>query len=220
MPRALWAACGLLVLAGCGRSDPTAGSRAPVHGVVPPIQPEPSPAWNQLLEEPAGPTLYAGQPVEAWVEQFQAADPAGRAQAATALGQMGKPGFRPLLEGMKSQSDDTRILALQAVTEEVLTAPDHRPQTFPLLLGMLADRNPEIRRQAADRLAWFFGPEHLGPGGPSAELFKAVQALRYLMKNDPEASVRQVAESAIHAITSRVTGRPVAGSPDDPKLPF
>lgn len=201
----------LLALAGCSRSsDSDNPNQRRVNGVVPPIQPERNPAWDNapVQTEP----VYESQPLSVWVEQFnRPEDEAMRVKAATVLGQLGKQGFPPLLEAMKSTSDDGRLLALQSVTKETLA--EHQKETWPLLRDMLSDPNPAIRKQAADRIAWY-GKENL------AALKESVRLLRLMAKNDPDLQVRQVAESAINQITYVYTGRPVAGSPDDPKLPF
>jgi HEAT repeat protein len=210
--RWLWLAAFLICLAGCSKSSRNAPGQERVNGMVPPIQSEPNPGWDQAARQ-APEVLYEGQPLSVWVEQFQQTTSADRAKAAQVLGQAGEEGIKPLLEGLKSNSEDLRLLALQSVTQTALTHPERQADTMNLLLGMLSDRNVDIRKLAVDRLGWY-GKSDLGL------VKKVVEVLRYTAKNDPAVEVRDVAESALRNITFAVTGKPVAGSPDDPKLPF
>jgi hypothetical protein len=200
----------MVVALGCSKGSDSSARRYPDRGG--PADLAESAGAAPANPEPLAEPVYQGQPLSHWVEQFnQPEDSTTRANAAQALGQLGEEGFPPLLRAMQGNSDEARVLALQAVTKEMLV--EHQAETMPLLRRMLADNNATLRKQAAERLSWY-GVKDL------PALKENVRLLRELAQNDPQPEVREVANGALRSITSAYTGKPVAGAPDDPKLPF
>ena len=187
------------LLAGCSRKqDPLAkGFPEPVAG-----------AWatNPAAPPPYDPVFLEQQSADL-AEQLKGPDPVARAQAATQLAQLGKPGFDELVKGMESPVEDVRVVSLQSVPRRELV--ENHSKTIPLLLRMATtDPNPEVRRGAASRLGWY---------GKAGE--RVIPQLQQIARNDPDAGVRQTAEIAIIGIVEVLTGKPISGGPDDPKTP-
>jgi HEAT repeat protein len=189
--------CLLLLPAGCSRKSPPAAiNRATGAAAAAPS------AAGAGAEGPAAVAggVYEGRAAPEWGERLvQTQSQAMRDKAAIALAQLGEQGYPHLLAGMRSDSDAVRLASVRAISKAMLLA--HQNEMIPLLMRMLKDPEPMIRRAAAGQLRSF---------GKAGEI-----ALRDLMemaadKNEsPE--VRQVAKASAEQIRNPKAREPAGG---------
>jgi len=182
---------------GCSRrAAPVATVRGPASsagpGNVVPATTQPW-AWDPSAVSPNS------KPVAEWGQQLlEARDPAARARAAVALGQLGDQGYPSLLKGMQSDSEVTRRVSLQSLPRQEMVK--HEREMLPVLAILLRDADPEIRRAAVSRISWFGKASH-----------PYVTSLQHLARNDPEGNVRAAADTALIAIQEAMIGKAVTG---------
>lgn len=184
MRTALFFLAALFLSVGCARKAP------PPLVVAPQTQSGPAvtmPLGNGPGGGVAAEPVYQGRTVQQWGTQLENRDPVKRSQASFALSRLGKPGAVALLRGMRNSSETVRLVSLQAATKDQML--QRRDESMSLLLSMLKDPNPDIRRAAAARLAWY-----------DKDSASALPALARLAKTDDDPAVRGAAESAIASI--------------------
>src|SRR5262249_50049040 len=131
-----------------------------------------------------------------WLTDRQNADK--RFQASKALENMGAAAAPYLLDALRNGKEpEVRLAAMEALTPASM-APIEKP-LCDQLLELLKDRNPEVRAQAASRLAWFdhtskTSPE---PGYKSDERLMALQAQYHF---DSDANVRLAARTSLLSV--------------------
>ena len=189
MSRTLATLAALVCLAGCG-DKPTAKQQPAAGG---------SPAPQQAFSAPPvpitpPPIAYQGQTPAQWGAHLLGRDPQRRQEAGKALQQLQEQGTPYLLQGLRSASDITRLISIEALPMTEMVR--REKETFPLLVQMLGDRNPAIRQQAAGRLAWF---------GKNARV--ALDALRQVAENDPHPDVRAAARGSLTDINDSINGK-------------
>jgi HEAT repeat protein len=158
----------MVLLAGCARRVPP-----PPAGFGADLQPPPAPA---VMTE----SVDVLPPDERWTRQLDAPDPYVRQQAIHALGQQGEAGYRSLLAGLHSKNGDIRLACMEAMPRAAFQA--HQDDLWTLLVGMLNDQSPRIRKAVVGRLDLFRSrPEQ-------------ARALLYsTAANDPDDAVRHFA---------------------------
>jgi HEAT repeat protein len=188
------------VAAGCGRKGPPPVAEGGAGGPAAALTTEAEgPAW----QPPQAAEVYQGRTLPQWGSQLtDTRDASSQAEAATALSRMGKAGYPYLVRGLKSTSDEVRLVSLQAIAKPDLVGDRN---SMPTLVDMLFNaRNPALRQAAASRLAWF---------GTDSQ--RAIQALQRAADTDNDAEVRRVAASAIVEIEEFVAtgGKITRGQP-------
>lgn len=198
MRRLIMVALVVAAAAGCGRKGPPPapqGAGGPGAGALTPVE---NPGW----EPPPG-AVYQGRTAPQWGNQLvETRDASTRVQAATALSQMGKAGYPYLAKGLNSNSDEIRLVSLQAIGKPELVGDKN---SMSALIDMLNNsRDPALRQAAASRLAWF---------GMDSQ--RAVQPLQRAATTDSDAEVRRVAASALVEIEEFVAtgGKITRGQP-------
>lgn len=186
---------GLVVLAfGCGRKAPPAAMGLGGEAGPQPLVVE---VGSQDAALAPGTPVHEGRTAPQWMQQLEAAPtPVLRQQAGRALSGMGDTGQSQLLKGLAHGSDPVRLSCLQAISQPMLAK--NANETLPLLLGMLQERNPDLRKAAAARLPWFPWKK-LNP-----EI--ALAPLRAMSQRDPDPGVRRAAQESIIFINEVVTG--------------
>jgi len=181
----------LLVLLGAG-----CGTKAsqPFSGVMPaPVSasPDGGDAQGQASYEP--PRIYQGRPAPYWADRLANPDPIVRQEATLALGRLDQDGFPHLLQGMKSNSREMKLGAMQAVYQPVLLK--HAAQALPVLSQLAEDRDPLVRHNAVVRLAWL---------EKNAE--SAMRLLQRIAALDANPDIRNAARESLVVINYHVTG--------------
>jgi hypothetical protein len=142
----------VLLATGCGLSEPTKQVKTP----------EPSPGAAAAPAEPqyistdgrpvraiydynVSPAQFNLKPLEQWSEQEAAAD---------ALGRIGKPAIPQLIESLKSENPEVRLISAQVLARMGSDAEEAVPHLIPLL----EDSDERIRKAAARTLGRI-GPE-------------------------------------------------------------
>lgn len=176
------------LLSGCGRTAPPPLADAAV--------PQVSPLSPIDADHSGSPTeTYQGRTVTQWSGMLDSPDPAARDQACRALQQLGNDGFKPLLNGMQSNSWQHRLTCMQAVHKPVMIA--HADETWPQLVRLLGDQQPLIRQHAAIRLAWFSGTR-----GPAA-----IQELQRVAARESDPEVKRTVVDTIKGIELAMAGK-------------
>jgi hypothetical protein len=200
MRRIISVALVVVAMVGCSRKGPppaVEGGGGGTRQVLTPVE-----TGGPGLESPQG-LVYQGRTAPQWGNQLtETRDPATRAQAAAALSRMGKAGYPFLAQGVNSNSDEVRLLSLQAMGKPELTGDKNSMSSLIDLLGN--SRNPALRQAAACRLAWY---------GMDSQ--RALQPLQRAAKNDPDDEVRRVAAAAVGEIEEFVKtgGKITRGQP-------
>jgi HEAT repeat protein len=188
-----------LLMTGCGRKVPPPPKAMPVKVAFAPPSPEPAaPAVD--------PVKAARQQAAAWGEKLFDKDDAVREQATQALKSLGEPAFPFLLRGLGSNSSEARFAAMQALVASQYW--DHGPDLAPLLMNLLDDPDPDVRRGAARNMPLFDrsisdAEIEKGPFAP-----QRIEALKKVAKSDRLFDIRQAAEESIRKIQDAIAGKP------------
>jgi hypothetical protein len=141
----------VLLAAGCGLSEPTKQVKTPAPnpgaaGAAEPqyIKTDGRPV-RPIYDYNVAPAQYNLKPLEQWSEQEAAAD---------ALGRIGKPAIPQLIESLKSENPEVRLISAQVLARMGSDAEEAVPHLVPLL----EDSDQRIRKAAARALGRI-GPE-------------------------------------------------------------
>ena len=214
--RNCWLVVGLLlgvVLVGCAKKAPPVVPKAAVLQVSAPVVKE---------EEPTEAPETQRTPAE-WAQKLQDQDADVRLDAARALGELGEKGYAHLLQGLRHASPEVRSAALEGLTPGLVR--QHQKEMVPLLLKLLEDKEPAIRKQACAKLTW---PDQLlldNQIQAGAMAKERLAALKKLAGEDKDATVRTAALAGALSVQQAILGKidrtalksPLVGKDRDPR---
>jgi hypothetical protein len=192
-----WLVFGLigLLLFGCARKAPPVVRKTAVPQVALPSAKE---------EEPPEAPETQFTPAQ-WAQKLQDQDAGVRLDAARALGELGEGGYAPLLRGLQDPSADIRLACLQGLTPGLVR--QHQKELVPLLLKLLEEKDPAMRKRACTGLTW---PDQLlldNEIQAGAMVKERLAALKKLAGEDKDATVRSAALASAQSVQQAILGK-------------
>jgi hypothetical protein len=212
-----WLVVGLLlgvVLVGCAKKAPPVVPKAVVQVSMPVATEEPAETAD-TPETQFTPAQLA--------QKLQDQDAGVRLEAAHALGELDEKGYSHLSLGLQHASVEVRAAALEGLTPGLVRK--HQKEIVPVLLKLVEEKEPAIRKQACTKLTWPDQPllDNQIQAGTMAK--ERLAALKKLAGEDKDATVRAAALAGALSVQQAILGKidrtalksPVVGKDRDPR---